>query len=428
MPQPTFFETEPSKSDLNTTMSNSEELTAWELDDLANRLVARVTFPTGGYDAILDYLVPPELENSIETGMRVMAPLGRGNRLLDGYCIELQPLGALPQLKNKNLKSIQSIIDNKRLLDENMIQLTHWIANEYLCPISHVLEAMLPAGVRSHAGTRLTTVLYVSDNADKLINNLQQKSLAPKNATRQIFVQKLPNQKSQDNKISTKEIKKEINAEPILTIKQLHVLEILRNSDQPLTSSELQFAAKCSSAPIDTLKRLQLIRTKTIRREKFEPAESQSLTTQLSAELHNLNPDQINALEQIKKAIDQRQHKIFLLHGVTGSGKTEVYIQAIQEVVSYGRQAIALVPEISLTPQTVGRFKSRFHDVAVLHSHLTDSERRYQWSIIASGKVQVVVGTRSAIFAPLPNLGLIVIDEEHESSFKQGTSPRYHAR
>ena len=117
-----------------------------------------------------------------------------------------------------------------------------------------------------------------------------------------------------------------------------------------------------------------------------------------------------------------------MIHGVTGSGKTEVYIQAIEEVISYGRQAIMLVPEISLTPQTKERFRSRFDKVAVLHSHLGDAERHWHWERIARGEVQVVVGARSAIFAPVPHLGLIVLDEEHEGSFKQDSAPRYHAR
>ncbi len=117
-----------------------------------------------------------------------------------------------------------------------------------------------------------------------------------------------------------------------------------------------------------------------------------------------------------------------LIHGVTGSGKTEVYLQACQEVAAFGRQAIVLVPEISLTPQTLERFRSRFDRVAVLHSHLSDADRHQQWQRIADGHVQVVVGAQSAIFAPTPHLGLVVLDEEHEGSFKQDTAPRYHAR
>jgi primosomal protein N' (replication factor Y) len=141
-----------------------------------------------------------------------------------------------------------------------------------------------------------------------------------------------------------------------------------------------------------------------------------------------LNPDQQAALEAILAALRSRQHRTILIHGVTGSGKTEVYIQAIQEVIHFGRQAIVLVPEISLTPQTVERFRSRFGRVAILHSHLSDAQRHQQWQQIADGHVPVVVGARSAVFAPTPQLGLIVLDEEHETSFKQESVPRYHAR
>jgi primosomal protein N' (replication factor Y) len=141
-----------------------------------------------------------------------------------------------------------------------------------------------------------------------------------------------------------------------------------------------------------------------------------------------LNPDQQRALAAILQSLHARRHQTLLIHGVTGSGKTEVYIQAIQEVVRFGRQAIVLVPEISLTPQTVGRFAARFGEVAVLHSHLSDAERHRHWQRIADGEVSVVVGARSAVFAPTPQLGLIVLDEEHEGSFKQETAPRYHAR
>ena len=141
-----------------------------------------------------------------------------------------------------------------------------------------------------------------------------------------------------------------------------------------------------------------------------------------------LNDDQRAALAAIQDPLRAPRHETILIHGVTGSGKTEVYIQAIQEVVSYGRQAIMLVPEISLTPQTEERFRARFDRVAVLHSHLSDAERHWHWERIARGEVQVVVGARSAVFAPVPHLGLIVLDEEHESSFKQDSAPRYHAR
>jgi primosomal protein N' (replication factor Y) len=145
-------------------------------------------------------------------------------------------------------------------------------------------------------------------------------------------------------------------------------------------------------------------------------------------QLHSLTSDQQVALDKIVGAVDSAEAKTLLLHGVTGSGKTEVYIRAIEHVVKFGRGAIVLVPEISLTPQTRGRFESRFPSVAVLHSQMTPAERHYQWQKIRRGEVQVVVGPRSAVFAPVPRLGLIILDEEHDSSFKQDTQPRYHAR
>jgi primosomal protein N' (replication factor Y) len=141
-----------------------------------------------------------------------------------------------------------------------------------------------------------------------------------------------------------------------------------------------------------------------------------------------LNSDQELALQAIKSALDSGEAHGLVLHGVTGSGKTEVYLQAIEHVASFHRQAIVLVPEISLTPQTVRRFRARFDRVAVLHSHMTDAERHHHWQAIARGEIEVIVGARSAVFAPPPHLGLIVIDEEHETTFKQDQSPRYHAR
>jgi primosomal protein N' (replication factor Y) len=362
------------------------------MDDLKNRKIAKVVFPaiaTGGFaSAALDYLVPNHLAAQIETGMRILVPLGKGNRPTTGYCIDIQPWGIASS--NLNLKQVKSLLDERRLLDDKMIELTRWIAQYYLCPIGQVLEAILPAGVRSHAGTRLTTVLYLDENKD------------------------IRRQTADGNR-------------EILTKKQLHILETLRQSPEPLTMKELQRAAKCSAVPINTLKQLGIICTKTIRRQQ-DGGQQTADDSREAPPSYQLNADQRRVLSEIVAVIEQRQHETFLLHGVTGSGKTEVYIQAIQEIVKRKKQAIVLVPEISLTPQTVGRFQSRFASVAVLHSHLTDAERHRQWSNIASGEVQVVVGARSAIFAPLPRLGLIVIDEEHENSFKQDNTPRYHAR
>jgi len=382
--QPKLFSSEP----------ESPTLPPWEIDDLKNRKIAKVVFPAGLRHAALDYFVPNHLAAQIEPGMRVLVPLGKSNRPQIGYCIDIQPLGlADPGVK---LKPIESLLDERRLLDDRMLELTRWIAQYYLCPIGQVLEAILPAGVRSHAGTRLTTVLYIADDVDKRIAALKHSD-----AKKQCV---------------------------ILTPKQLYIADTLRQSPEPLTMKELQRAAKCSVVPINTLKRFGIVCVKTIRRQSEDGRRQTADGSREAVPIYQLNADQRHVLSDIVNTIEQRRHETFLLHGVTGSGKTEVYIQAIQAVVKHKKQAIVLVPEISLTPQTVGRFQSRFPGVAVLHSHLTDAERHRQWSNIAAGEVQVVVGARSAIFAPLPHLGLIVIDEEHENSFKQDCTPRYHAR
>ncbi len=153
-------------------------------------------------------------------------------------------------------------------------------------------------------------------------------------------------------------------------------------------------------------------------REKFPPSKP-----------HDLMEEQSRALRAVIESIDKHEYKTFLLHGITSSGKTEVYLQAIEDVLKQGRQAIVLVPEISLTPQTIERFSSRFGDhVAVIHSHLTAAKKFLEWKKIKDGSANIVVGARSAIFAPVSNLGLIIIDEEHETSYKQDDVPRYHAR
>jgi primosomal protein N' (replication factor Y) len=263
-----------------------------------------------------------------------------------------------------------------------MLRMTRWIAEHYLCSWGQVLEAVVPSGVRSQAGTRQATFFSVNPETVAGIADL-----------------KLP---------------------PA----QAEVIRALTAAGKPLSLKELEHAAGCSQGPIAALRRKGLIR-ETAQRVSIKQAPAPVFARQGE---HALNPDQQAALDAILGALQSRQQQTILVHGVTGSGKTEVYIRAIQEVASFGRQAIVLVPEISLTPQTLERFRARFDRVALLHSHLSDAQRHHEWQRIADGQVQVVVGARSAVFAPTRHLGLIVLDEEHESTFKQETAPRYHAR
>jgi primosomal protein N' (replication factor Y) len=349
----------------------------WEIDDAQCRWVATLVLSTG-LERELDYLVPDELRPQLEVGQRVRVPLGRGDRPVVGYVVALEhrPVGG------RALKAVREIIDEQSLLSPAMIRLTRWMAEHYLCPLGQVLEAVLPAGVRAKAGTKLTTFLSAAPEAVGRIKELK------------------------------------------LAKKQAEILRYLAASPEPLTPVQLAQRLGCTQGPITVLRRKGLISARTSRLNRKQlagaPVEREDNLV--------LNDDQRPALDAILAPLQAQRHETILLHGVTGSGKTEVYIRAIQEVVSYGRQAIVLVPEISLTPQTRQRFRARFGRVAVLHSHLTDAERHAEWQDIARGQVPVVVGARSAIFAPTPRLGLIILDEEHESSFKQDTSPRYHAR
>jgi primosomal protein N' (replication factor Y) len=356
---------------------------AWELDDAATVLVATVVLP-GGPAGEFDYRVPAEMvggsgpEQMLEPGRRVRVPLGRSNRSVIGYCVAL----ALKSAGERRLKPVAAVLDRQPLLTPAMLRVTRWMAEYYLCPWGQVLEAVVPAGVRRDAGGRDVLMLRVSPDA---VERAKHVKLSPK---------------------------------------QTDALQILAASERALSGKELAARAGCTVAPINQLRKKGLIVAAVERREMARAP----MARHPRQPPHELTPDQLQALAAIHESLQAARHCTILIHGVTGSGKTEVYIRAIEEVVRFGRQAILLVPEISLTPQTVSRFRARFDRVAVLHSHLSDMERHEHWRRIASGDVEVVVGARSAIFAPTPHLGLIVLDEEHESTFKQESAPRYHAR
>jgi primosomal protein N' (replication factor Y) (superfamily II helicase) len=349
----------------------------WEQDDQSQQLVATVVFATGP-EQPFDYLVPERLHERAELGRRVRVPLGKGDRLMTGYLVHL----AHRQVDASRLKPLVQVIDERSLLGGPMLRLTQWMADYYLTPWGQVLEAVLPAGVRWRSGTREKVFVHLATDTLSKIETLK------------------------------------------LSAKQREIIDLVAQSEKPLDPTKLAQAVGCTLAPINLLRKRGLLATETRRTATGAPlhreeAKQQHLT---------LNAIQRRALDAILAGLESRQASTVLLHGVTGSGKTEVYIQAIDEVLRYGRQAIVLVPEISLTPQTEQRFRSRFGRVAVVHSHQSDVERNRHWQQIASGELQVVVGARSAIFAPTPHLGLIVLDEEHEASFKQDSAPRYHAR
>ncbi|MFO0960005.1 MAG: primosomal protein N' [Isosphaeraceae bacterium] len=339
-------------------------------------------------DDVFTYRIPEEIRSRLKPGARVAVPLGRGNTSAVGYVVRVdEVLDPESGLDPARIKDVADLLDDPPLIDAAMLELTRWIASYYLCSWGQALDAVVPAGVKKGAGTRIRVCLTVPDEV-----RLARETLK-------------------------------------LTSKQAEILDVVCKADDWMTVEDACRLVGCKPSIVLTLRKKGLLRTVRRRVDRGEHAASTSPETgHDGAPPAALTGEQEAVLGQLAPALDAKQFSTFLLHGVTGSGKTEVYLQAIERVVAAGREAIVLVPEISLTPQTIRRFRRRFDRVAVLHSHLTDAERHRHWRAIAGGEVQVVVGARSAIFAPARKLGLIVIDEEHESTFKQETTPRYHAR
>jgi primosomal protein N' (replication factor Y) len=330
-------------------------------------------------DQAYSYAVPDALRGNLAVGKRVQVPFGRGDKTTVGYCV-----GVSETPPARAVKSLVRVLDDEALLNPHLLRLTRWMADYYLCGWGQVLNAVIPAGAKDQAGTRAL-----------------------------VFLEALP----------VAELPPE---PPKLTAKQAAALDILRQQRQPIEARRLARLAQCGPRVIETLIDKGFARRQTKRIDRFEAAPAAD--EHAAAAPITLNGDQQQAWQAIEQTLQQPSFKAFLLYGVTGSGKTELYLRAIEEVVKQGKTALVLVPEISLTPQTIQCFRGRCGEVAVLHSHLGNVERGGHWRRIAAGKVQVVVGARSAVFAPTPNLGLIVIDEEHEGSFKQEATPRYHAR
>lgn len=330
-------------------------------------------------DHTYTYAVPDTLRERIAVGKRVLTPFGKGDRPTSAFCVSLSETG--PQ---RPVKQVMQVVDEEVLLTPDLMRLTRWMADYYLCGWGQVLNAVVPAGAREQAGTREVSFLEA----------------IPDEALPQPL--------------------------PTLSAKQAAALQILRSSPQPLLPKVLAKKAGCGPGPIDALVDKRVARRLVRRLDTFagstEGGDGEATKT------FPLNSDQLRVWAPVEAAVRQGGFHAFLLYGVTGSGKTEIYLRAIEEVIAQGKEAIVLVPEISLTPQTIQRFRGRCGEVAVLHSHLRDAERGGHWRRVAAGQVQVVVGARSAVFAPCRRLGLIVIDEEHEGTFKQDSTPRYHAR
>jgi primosomal protein N' (replication factor Y) len=331
----------------------------------------------------LDYSVPEAMTDKVVVGARVRVPF-RDKSLLATV------VATLDQSPAEGIKPIMALLGEKPILSASLIKLARWMSNYYCCPVETVMRSLLPQVIRS----------------------------AKIGWKKQLFV-------SPARSVTPEEIEKLRRRAP----RQAELLEAIAQLPEPMPASDLLRRTSLDNSTLRALIRRGFaeLREQAVERDPHGAEEFVA-----DAELE-MNEEQTAALKLIETALENHEtHPPILLHGVTGSGKTEVYLQAIRATLARGKTAIVLVPEISLTPQTVERFKSRFaaqpDTVAVLHSHLSEGERHDEWHKLHSGRARIVIGARSAVFAPLLNLGLIVVDEEHETSYKQEEAPRYHAR
>lgn len=328
-------------------------------------------------DKVFDYIIPENLKYKIKIGMRAYVPFGKSNKIREGYIVDL----AYESDINENLlKKIHSLPDNYNIVDKSMINLAKFMSNKYYCTLSNCLQCIMPKIVNDK------TLKYICLN-NELFNFDEE-------------FEKILNKNNQQSKI----------------------LNFLKNINAPISINELKSFLGITNAPINSLEKKGLIKLfeKEFKRDVFDISKYENKEALFNTK------EQENAINFIKKTFDNEIKKPILLYGVTGSGKTEVYLKIIEDIISKGKQAIMLVPEISLTPQTVERFIARFgKKVSVTHSKLSDGERFDQWKKAKFNEISIMIGTRSAIFTPFENLGIVIIDEEHDFSYKSETTPKY---
>lgn len=332
-------------------------------------------------DKMLDYRIPDRFQETLQTGFRVSVPI-RG-RMVQGTVVELKERSEFP-----NLKEISDALPEEITLTEDLLKLALWIAKYYCCPLGKVVKMMLPSSVRNNMKAKEQLCVIRKGTLEEL--------------------------RSYCTSIRSKHPS------------QALIIDILLKEKKRVLLSELLEKAGVSKSPITSLEKKGLISVapEVIARSPLADAEY------FRTKPKKLNEEQQACFDKIAQNLLDNTFSTHLIHGVTGSGKTEVYLQSIQKALDEGKGAIMLVPEISLTTQMVDRFRSRFeHRIAVLHHRLSHGERVDEWKRIRNGEAKIAIGARSAIFSPVQNLGLIIVDEEHEQSYKQSDdSPCYHAR
>jgi len=391
--------------------------------------------PLKDVDSSFTYIVPPQLRGQAEFGKRVLIPFGK--RLIEGFIVDC------PQIvESIELNKVLKILDPEPVLDRNLYALAQWVAEYYLCSLSIVIHSMIPRIIDRKKPSFVIP----------LINQQETSILERKYPTRYIeFLTKIIS----DGEMSIKEAQKYVDKDDLNFLKQQNLIYIGGNYfDHRRSKNKYVYIVKAFSedtnmpelekkAPRQAEAMRMLLERGEISQEDldklFSPRCTRALMNKgyidiqrhkkaISPSVPNLTPEQEFAVSQINNAVLERSTREFLLFGVTGSGKTEVYLRAAQNTMALKKQVIILVPEIALTRHLVDIFSSRINNIAVLHSGMPDSERYDEWKRIKSREVDLILGTRSAIFAPVTDLGLIIIDEEQENTYKQEEIPRYHAR
>ncbi|EKN1389611.1 primosomal protein N' [Enterococcus faecalis] len=406
-----------------------------------------VDVPTMQTDQPFTYLVPENLNEQLAVGMRVEVPFGNGNRHVQGFVLAIEPMAAtVLDETNVQLKELVAVLDLKPVLNTEMLALADYMKEKTFAFKITCLQTMLPSVMRAD----YQKYIYLTDELseelqDQLFYGLEEISW-DQAQERGILPQLMALRKQQKvdirYEVTTRNKVKMVRF--IQAAKEFEQLEEIRlglRKGAKKKEQLLYYLQRLGTEKVTAVKEMKELGFSTaflneaakngwltfIEKEAYrDPFANQTFekTTALS-----LNAEQQVAVETILQSVQEQQSQTYLLEGITGSGKTEVYLQVIAEVLNQGKTAIMLVPEISLTPQMVQRFKSRFGEhVAVMHSGLSQGEKYDEWRKIERGEAEVVVGARSAIFAPIENIGGIIIDEEHEASYKQEETPRYHAR
>lgn len=350
--------------------------------------VAKIAVSAATYwiDKPYDYLIPRELADLVKPGVRVYVPFSQGNRRSEGIVLALSDSSGYDRLK-----AILSVLDEEPVLSEEQIRLALFMRDRFFCTVYDAVKAMLPAG------------LWFDSDGKRRVNDkmveMARLAISPEDAA--VIAENKRRRSPQ----------------------QANLLDLLC-SFEALPSHELMRftgASRQSLKSLCTAELVELYQREVYRRPQIHAEEAESLPV--------LNAEQAAAFAGLSELARSGKASAALLFGVTGSGKTSVYIHLIQEQLTCGKTAILLVPEIALTPQMLATFSSHFGEqIAVLHSSLTSGERYDEWKRVKSGKARLVIGTRSAVFAPVENLGIIIIDEEQEETYKSENSPRYHAR